>query len=191
MTGWQDHWVDARDMVYAKYKHWRANRSRSHSLTWSWEGLSGVVAVVGLAAAVLFNGCQVSQGADSLRESRTATELQLLTQLQTVLKETVYGRYPYIGEIRALRRGVRRSVSEKAQRAVLEEAADLDYLAWLLTAGHVRTSGAERLWRAVMVCEWRLAIVPVLGQDVVSASAPNLEHFVTKHQSSVLREQAC
>jgi hypothetical protein len=169
----------------------RSRTRKSAGRRVSWEALSASAAVLGLAVAVAFNGLQVRHGTNALREARTATELQLLTQLQTVLKRSVYGRFPYIPEIRALRNGTRSSVSPAAERAVKEETADLDYLAWLVTTRHLTTGGADELWGPVMVCEWRQAILPVLGQDVASSAAPNLRRFVAQRGSEYLRLRVC
>jgi hypothetical protein len=153
------------------------------------EGLSVAIAAVSLAAALVFNGIQVRGSAEAQRQAKTATELGLLTQLQSALTASVYSRVPYATEFQQLRAGQRSALSSQAYRAVSEEAANMDYFAWLFNNGFIRTPGAERLWGPLMICEWKQAFAPALTDPV--RDLPNLFRFVQQRDRELAQLEPC
>jgi hypothetical protein len=152
----------------------RQTSERRRLLTW--EAVTGSIAVFSLVAALVFNGIQVRDSARSQRQTKLATELALLTQLQGVLNQSVYSRVPYAQEFRDLSTGRRKNLSPAAYRVVVEEAANMDYFAWLFNRGFLTTRGADRLWGPRMICEWQQAIAPAIQNP--SQHLPNLLRFV-------------
>src|SRR5271157_467419 len=96
-----------------------------------WVALSAVVATISLIAALGFSAVQLRDAADSQRQTKLATELGLLTQLQTVMSHSTYSRVPYEQQFRELRAGRRSVLTAGAYRATAEEATNMDYFAWL------------------------------------------------------------
>lgn len=127
-----------------------------------WQAISALIAVASLIAALVFNGIQVSDSADAQRQAKLATELGLLTQLQTVMTQSVYNRVQYADQFRELRSGRRPSLSPDAYRRTAEEAATMDYVAWLFDKGYVVSGQADQLWGPRMLCEYRQAFAPAL-----------------------------
>lgn len=148
-----------------------------------------LVAVLSLAGALVFNAIQVGAGADAQRQARLATELSLLTQLQSVLSQAVYSRTPYTKQFRELRTGRRADLGPAAYRITAEEAATLDYLAWLFDNGYVDTGRADQIWGPRMICEYRQALAPGLRDP--AHDMPHLIQFIQErgHQLSRLVER--
>ena len=89
-----------------------ASRLQGEKKGRNWEAISAVIAMCALVGALIFNGIQVSDSADAQRQSQHATELSeqatelgLLTQLQSFLNDSVYARTPYARQFQALRAG--------------------------------------------------------------------------------------
>jgi hypothetical protein len=127
-----------------------------------WQAISALVAVSTLIAALVFNGIQVSAGADAQRQAKLATELGLLTQLQTAMTQSVYNRVRYADQFRQLRAGRRAALGPDAYRRTAEEAAMMDYVAWLFNKGYVASGQADEIWGPRMLCEYRQAFAPAL-----------------------------
>src|ERR1035441_4617477 len=104
-----------------KGSRWRVN----------WVAFSAVIATLSLVAALVFSAIQLRDAAVSQRQTKIATELGLLTQLQTVISRSAYSRVPYEQQFRELRAGRRSVLTADAYRATAEEAANMDYFAWL------------------------------------------------------------
>jgi hypothetical protein len=132
-------------------------RVRNH-----WQAISVLIAVATLIGALVFNGIQVSASADAQRQAKLATELGLLTQLQTVMTQSVYKRVQYANQFRQLRAGRRATLSPDAYRRTAEEGATMDYVAWLFDKGYVASGQADQLWGPRMLCEYRQAFAPGL-----------------------------
>jgi hypothetical protein len=123
---------------------------------------SAILAGVSLAVAITFNGLQVRDSAEAQRQTKLATELGLLTQLQNQLNESVYARVQFTSEFRQLRSGKRQQLSRPAYRATAIEAANMSYMAWLFNSGYLTTPGSDTLWGPRMLCEYRQALAPGL-----------------------------
>jgi len=137
---------------------------------------SAVIAALSLAAALGFNGWQAHESAVAQRQSKLATELGLLTQLQGAMSESVYSRVPYHQQFRALRAGRRGRLTPAAYRATVIEAANMDYFAWLFNSEHLTVDGADELWGPLMVCEYKLAFAPALRSS--TRDLPHLIEFI-------------
>ena len=141
-----------------------------------WAARSAVVALLSLAVALIFNGIQARNSAIAQRQAKLATELGLLTQLQSAMSESVYSRVPYHRQFRQLRAGERGRLTSPAYRATVIEAANMDYFAWLFNSEHLTTEGADELWGPRMVCEYKLAFAPALRNP--ARDLPNLVQFI-------------
>lgn len=137
-----------------------------------------VVPVLSLAAALVFNGLQVRSSAISQRQAKVATELSLLTQLQTVMSESVYRRGRYARQFRLLEDGRLAGLTPDAYKVTAEEAANMDYFAWLFNNGYLTADGADELWGPRMICEYKRAFAPALQNP--AQDAPELVRFIQK-----------
>lgn len=137
---------------------------------------SAILAGVSLAVAITFNGLQIRDSAESQRQAKLATELGLLTQLQTQLNETVYARVKFTKEFRQLRSGKRQQLSHPAYRATAIEATSMDYMAWLFNNGYLTTPRSDALWGPRMLCEYRQALAP--GLEHPAQDLPELLRFL-------------
>ncbi|HET6999207.1 MAG TPA: hypothetical protein VFI03_11510 [Solirubrobacterales bacterium] len=140
---------------------------------------SAILAGVSLAVAIGFNGLQVRDSAEAQRQAKLATELGLLTQLQSQMNESVYARVQFTPEFRALRSGKRRQLSRPAYRATAIEAANMDYMAWLFNNGYLTTPRSDALWGPRMLCEYRRALAP--GLEHPAQDLPELIRFLRSH----------
>jgi hypothetical protein len=154
----------------------------------AWVGTG--VAVLGLVAALVFNGIQARDSARAQRQSKTATELTLLAQIQSTLVESAYRRTSFAKEFRELREGKRANLSHDAYRVVAEEGANMNYFAWLFNHGYLTADGADELFGPQMLCEYRQAVVP--GLEESPRELPDLVEFI-QERGSRLEEaaQAC
>jgi hypothetical protein len=158
-------------LAAGEYLTKQRGRVREH-----WQGISALVAVASLVAALVFNGIQVSASADAQRQAKLATELGLLTQLQNVMTQSVYQRVRYSKQFRQLRSGARPRLSSEAYRRTAEEAATMDYVAWLFDKGYVASGRADQLWGPRMLCEYRQAFAPGLRDP--AHDLPDLIEFI-------------
>jgi hypothetical protein len=145
--------------------------------------------MLSLVGALVFNGVQVRSSASSQRQSKLATELGLLTQLQAVINQSVYSRVPYARQFRELRHGRRTRLTKAAYRSTAEEASNMDYFAWLFNNGYLTARDADRLWGPRMICEWKRAFAPALPN--APQDLPNLLLFVQKRQRALSRLVPC
>jgi hypothetical protein len=135
-----------------------------------------VVAVLGLIAALVFNGIQIRDSARAQRQSKTATELTLLAQIQSTLIDSAYRRTSYAKEFRELREGRRANLSRDAYRVVAEEGANMNYFAWLFNHGYLTADDADELFGPQMICEYKQAVVPALEE--APRELPDLVEFI-------------
>jgi hypothetical protein len=151
-----------------------------------WAAWSGVVAALSLAAALVFNGVQVHDSAVAQRQAKLASELSLMTQLQDAMNESVYSRVQFTRQFQQLRAGKRSSLTPTAYRVMAEEAANMDYFAWLFNSGFLSANGADELWGPRMICEYKRAFAPALlnpAQDLpellqfIESRGPKLSHL--------------
>jgi hypothetical protein len=141
-----------------------------------WAAWSGIVAALSLAAALVFNGIQTHDSAVAQRQAKLATELGLLAQIQSVMSESVYSRVPYVAQFRELRAGRRGALGGRAYRVTAEEAADMNYFAWLFNNGYLNASGADELLGPRMICEYQQAFTLALKDPV--GDLPDLLQFI-------------
>jgi len=137
-----------------------------------------LITAVSVAGALTFYGLQVNAGAEAQRQAKLTSELQMLTQLQSAIGDSVYGRVRYRRQFRELRAGRRAGLSPAAYRQTSEEAALMDYLAWLLDHRYVTTGHADRLWGAQMVCEYQQAFAPAFADP--AHELPDLVRFIQR-----------
>jgi hypothetical protein len=155
----------------------------------NWTATSTLIAALALAAGLFFNGVQVRDGAAAQRQARIATELGLLTQLQGTLSQSVYSRVPYAQQFRELRLGDRAGLTAPAYRATAEEAANIDYFAWLFNNGYITTPGSERLWGPRMICEYQHAFAPAFEE--AARDLPDLITFIQRRGPSLAQLERC
>jgi hypothetical protein len=142
-----------------------------------------------LATGLVFNGIQVSDGSATQRQARLATELGLLTQLQSTLSQSVYSRVPYEQQFHELRLGHRAALTTPAYRVTAEEATNIDYFAWLFNHGYVRTPGSERLWGPRMICEYQHAFAPAFQE--AARDLPDLIEFIQRRGPELAQLARC
>jgi hypothetical protein len=151
-----------------------------------WELL---IATASLIAALVFNSIQVRNGTEAQVQAKIAAQLGLLTQLQGVMNQSVYSRVPYQKQFEELRAGKRGTVTPAAYRAVVQEASNMEYFAWLFNKGYITTAGADTLWGTRMVCEWRQAFAPAIAD--AARDYPNLLRFVQTRGQRLLQLAPC
>ena len=119
------------------------------------EMIGAVTAIVSLAAALFFNGCQVKETAKQQRATREATEVQLLTQLNGVVND---GTLQIAGVLnRTDKRNERLSYRE---RALFDHAlSEFDYVAWLFDNKFLTLSAAKAYWRQPLACAYHSAVL--------------------------------
>ena len=148
-----------------------------------WAAWSGVIAALSLVAALVFNGIQVHDSTTAQRQSKVATELALLAQIQSSMTKSVYSRVPYVEQFRELRDGRRSALSGRAYRVTAEEAANMDYFAWLFNNGYLNAKGADELLGSQMVCEYQQAFAPALKDP--AGELPDLVQFIQERRSKL------
>jgi hypothetical protein len=154
----------------------------------AWAGVA--VAVAGLIAALVFNGFQVRDSAKAQRQSKIATELALLAQIQSTLTESAYRRVPFAKQFRALREGSRANLSNAAYRAVAEEGANMNYFAWIFNHGYIAADGADDLFGPQMICEFKQAVVPAFEEP--ARELPDLVEFIQERGHRLAKQaEAC
>lgn len=144
-----------------------------------------IVAAASLFVALVFNGLQVRDSAHAQNQARLATQLGVLTQLQNVMSESVYRRVRFAKQFRELRAGLRGGLTSPAYKATVEEAANMDYMAWLFNNGYLSVEGADQLWGPRMVCEYEKAFAPSLptpAQDL-----PALVEFIRERGPELVK----
>jgi len=154
----------------------RLSRLRARLAKVDWSRSAVIVATLSLLVALVFNSVQARSTAESQDDARLATELGLLTQLQSVMSNSVYARVQYAPQFRQLRSGSRRQLTPPAYRATVEEAANMDYLAWLFNNGYLTSDGADGLWGPRMICEYKQAFAP--GLSTPAQDLPELVRFI-------------
>jgi hypothetical protein len=162
-----------------KGSRWRVN----------WVAFSAVIATLSLVAALVFSAIQLRDAAVSQRQTKIATELGLLTQLQTVISRSAYSRVPYEQQFRELRAGRRSVLTADAYRATAEEAANMDYFAWLFNNRYVTARGAEELWGPRMICEYKRAFAPAFQE--AARDLTNLFEFVRARDRALSHLSTC
>jgi hypothetical protein len=154
----------------------------------TWIGVA--VAVIGLIAALVFNGIQVRDSASAQRQSKTATELTLLAQIQSTLIESAYRRVPFVKEFRDLREGRRANLSNEAYRVVAEEGANMNYFAWLFNHGYLTADEADELFGPQMICEYKQAVAPAFQE--APRELPDLIEFIQERGNRLAKQtEAC
>jgi len=155
----------------------------------NWTAASTVVAAIALAVGLIFNGIQVREGAAAQRQARLATQLGLLTQLQSTLSQSVYSRVPYAQQFQEIRAGRRAALTPPAYRVTAEEATNIDYFAWLFNHGYVTTPGSEKLWGPRMICEYQHAFAP--GFQEAARDLPDLIEFIQRRGPALAHLERC
>ncbi len=142
-----------------------------------------------LVAALVFNGVQLHDSATAARQTKLATELGLLTELQTVMSQATYSRVPYERQFAELRTGRRVTLSPSAYRATAVEGANMDYFAWLFNKGFIDAPGAEELWGPRMVCEYKRAFAAAFAEAPLDLT--NLFEFVRRRGPALAHLASC
>lgn len=143
-----------------------------------WAAVSAVVAALSLTAALIFNGIQVGDSAEAQQQAKVATELGLLTQLQDSMRKSLYSRVPYGAKFRQMRNDGPTVLSLPAYRVMAEEAASMDYFAWLFNKGYLNAPGADQLWGPRMICEFKQVFAP--GFQDPTYEVPDLYQFIVE-----------
>lgn len=141
-----------------------------------WTRVPVVVGVLSLLVALVFNGIQAHDSAIAQHEAKLASELSLMTQLQDAMNATVYNRVQFGRQFAQMRDGKRGELTPPAYRAVAEEAANMDYFAWLFNSGFLDAPGADKVWGPRMVCEYKRAFAPALPEP--AQELPELLRFI-------------
>jgi hypothetical protein len=148
-----------------------------------WAAWSGIVAALTLVVALVFNGIQVHDSTTAQRQAKVATELSLLAQIQSAMTRSVYSRVPYVRQFHELRTGHRGALGQNAYRVTAEEAANMNYFAWLFNNGYLNAKGADELLGPQMVCEYQRAFTRVLKNP--ASELPDLVRFIQERRSKL------
>jgi hypothetical protein len=128
--------------------------------------IATAIAVSTLAAGVIFGSIQVAHNTAETKRAREATELQLLTQLNGVVTESVR-RVNSQGSLNLAGLPAR-------QRANFEEAiSNFDYVAWLFKHGFVAVPAARPYWYNSMRCAYEVATA-LMAPKRIQTDFPNL-----------------
>ena len=155
----------------------------------NWTGISTGLAAASLVGALVFNGVQAHDSAVAQRQSKSATELTLLTQLQSAMNQSIYSRTPFANQFQELRAGDRAALTPAAYRVVSEEATNMNYFAWLFNHGYLTAHSADELWGPLMVCEFQRAFAPAF--DEPAEVVPDLVMFIKRRGQALTRTWKC
>jgi uncharacterized coiled-coil protein SlyX len=153
--------------------------------------ISSATAIASLAVALFFNALQVRDSAHQERQTRIATQLQLLTQLNGLVTETQTQVDPNSRELR-LASSDAGSVSRPTNAKFSIALKDMDYLAYLFNNGYVDIPTARALWAQRMDCFFVRARL-VYGTAVVDRRLVNLARFAGpsgSHREAAARVRA-
>ena len=166
------------------------NANRASGSARNWVALSSaIVAALSLIAALVFSSIQLRDAAESQHQTKLATELGLLTQLQGVISQSAYSRVPYEHQFRELRAGRRSRLTPAAYRVTSEEASNMDYFAWLFNNHYLNARGAEELWGPRMICEYKRAFAPAFQE--AARDLTNLFEFVRARDHALSHLATC
>jgi hypothetical protein len=145
--------------------------------------VSAITAIASLVVALIFNGLQVRDNATQASATRRATELQLLTQLNTLVAESQAKVRPESKEIEAAQRE-QGGLSERTRDDLAVVLKHMDYLAWLFNNHFVSIPGARQLWGQRMRCIYVTAVL-LYEAAPIRARVENLARFadVPEHDS--------
>jgi hypothetical protein len=122
----------------------------------SWRDVPTAVAVVGLIVALVFNTIGVWRSAREDGQTRRATEVNLLTQLDAFVNRAEQ-------ELNASKGLQRRCERFAALTLTRDETAQLfsalqyyDYMAWLFNDEHITLEPAKRYWAPNMLDAYRV-----------------------------------
>lgn len=141
-----------------------------------WAAWSGVIAALSLVVALAFNGIQVHDSTVAQRQSKVATELTLLAQIQSAMTSSMYSRVPYVKQFREIKAKDRNALGPRAYRVTSEEAANMNYFAWLFNNGYLNAKGADELLGPRMICEYQQAFTSALKEP--TEELPDLVRFI-------------
>jgi hypothetical protein len=137
----------------------------------SWEGIAALTAILSLVAALVFNGVQVMETRRVARETRDATELQVFTQLHSLIAGSSARVVPTESEWTT-------GTLTPADDAKLGLAGNnMEFLAWLFNEGRIGLDGARALWGPAMRCMYEMA-GEFGGEREAAVDWPNLHDFV-------------
>jgi hypothetical protein len=121
-----------------------------------WRDVATVVGILGLLITLAFNTLGVREQAKQARQTRTDTQIGLLTQLNDLVdasdraingtRAPTYRCKPWAHTL---------TRSERA--AVLAATQYYDYLAWLFNQGHISMPSARAYWSRSMLDAYELA----------------------------------
>jgi hypothetical protein len=150
---------------------------------------STLIAAIALFAGLVFNGLQIQGSSTAQRQARVTTELGILTQLQGTLSGSIYRRVPYAQQFQELRLGRRAALTAPAYQITAEEAADIDYFAWLFNNHYLTAPGSEKLWGPRMICEYQHAFAPAFQE--AARDLPDLIVFIRRRGPSLAKLERC
>lgn len=137
--------------------------------------VSALTAIASLVVALIFNGLAVRDSAKQESETRLATQLQLLTQLNGLVAQSESTVQPLDAEfLRAEARDAQLSYQTNSEFS--DALKNMDYLAWLFNNGYVGIRSSRELWGQRMECMYVSAVL-VYG-PTVEQRLQNLARFV-------------
>jgi hypothetical protein len=138
-----------------------------------WEAVAGITAVVSLAAALVFNGIQVRENGQQARAAREATELQLLTQLNTVVNNSTED---VAGVVDRRRAG---ALSAREHAVLVHALGDFDYVAWLFENNFLTLPAAKGYWGGSLRCAYARAKLLIADAEL-RPQFPSLARYGSK-----------
>ena len=153
--------------------------------------ISALTAVASLIVALIFSAIQAHDTASQARDTRIATELQLLTQLNGLVTQSQTTVDPLSSEFLRAESGSYQ-LPKAINTAFNATLKNMNYLAWLFNSGFITVPGARQLWQRSMDCQYTTAIL-VYGSRV-RGLLRDLERFVQPghgRQVTHLRDATC
>jgi hypothetical protein len=141
----------------------------------SWEAAGVVVGVLSLAGALFYSALQ-------LRHTREATQLQLMTELNTQLNDSMARLWMHEDEVLAIQGDDTKFLSQRAIADIDRATLYMEYWAWMLRSEFVTLPDARELWGPSMACRYENVILADASPDAVAEAYPNLTDFVRSYR---------
>jgi hypothetical protein len=134
--------------------------------------IGAITAIASLVAALVFNGLQVADTASQQRATRQATEVQLLTQLNSVVND---------GNLQIanlLQRTDKPSTRLNYREQALFDHAlnNFDYVAWLFKNKFLTLRAAKNYWTRALACAYHSALL-LEPRAQLDSSFPSLARY--------------
>jgi hypothetical protein len=151
-----------------------ADNRRIRVLTWEAAGVA--VAVISLLVAVVYSG-------PHLRATKQAMQLQLMTDVEAQVNESLSGLWKHENELILVETSQRRYLSSGTRGEVERAFAYMEYAAWLFESRSVDFRPALEFFGPNLACRYEHVLLPTGGgARAVAENYPNLTQFVRAYR---------